>query len=377
MIDKVRLQNFKGHIDTEVRLGRLTMLVGDNASGKTSVLEALWLQAAMHPLPSSALIGDRSLPDLVRRGSDGQVILTSEGRAQEPWSTTISLSCPRSDSTQELRKATLNGHVGGRGFSKEQTFQSATDDDGANRNVNINAGGGQWDELDAILGSTRIYRLRAEQVAAASYSHTHHPEIKADGTYTAVVLAALKLGRDELFERIESAMRTLIPSIERVRLRPATTFERDADQYDTYIGHKIFFDFVGAPDVPAHGASHGTLIVLALLTILFSPNRPKLILLDDFDHALHPRAQIELVKMIKGLLALEEFRELQIVATTHSPYTLDQLDPEDVQAFALRDDGTVASKRLSEHPQAKQTKGTLTAGQLWSLDPERDWVLGG
>jgi hypothetical protein len=34
-------------------------------------------------------------------------------------------------------------------------------------------------------------------------------------------------------------------------------------------------------------------------------------------------------------------------------------------------------KRLSEHPEAAKTKGVLSAGQLWSLDPEREWVLGG
>ena len=111
--------------------------------------------------------------------------------------------------------------------------------------------------------------------------------------------------------------------------------------------------------------------------MLHGPNRPDLILLDDFDHALHPRAQMELVRMIKDLLALEEFKNIQIVATTHSPYVFDELDPSDVYAFAMRDDGTVASKRLSEHPDAEKTRGTLRAGQLWSLDPERDWVLRG
>ena len=84
---------------------------------------------------------------------------------------------------------------------------------------------------------------------------------------------------------------------------------------------------------------------------------------------------MELVRLIKALLALDDFKDLQVVATTHSPYALDELDPADVQAFALRDDGTVASKRLSEHPEASRVKGTLRAGQLWSLDPERDWVL--
>ena len=81
--------------------------------------------------------------------------------------------------------------------------------------------------------------------------------------------------------------------------------------------------------------------------------------------------------LLKELLALPEFREVQIVATTHSPYILDQLDPEDVYAFALRDNGSVASRKLSKHPSAASSKGVLGAGQLWSLDPEKDWVLKG
>jgi predicted ATPase len=116
-------------------------------------------------------------------------------------------------------------------------------------------------------------------------------------------------------------------------------------------------------------------VVLALLTVLYSPHRPDVVLLDDFDHSLHPRAQMELVRMIKELLALDDFKETQIIATTHSPYVLDELAPEDVIAFALRDDGTVASKPLSEHPDAQKMKGSLKTGELWSLDAERDWVL--
>jgi len=42
---------------------------------------------------------------------------------------------------------------------------------------------------------------------------------------------------------------------------------------------------------------------------------------------------------------------------------------------SLRDDGTVASKPLSEHPDAPKVKGALKSGELWSLDGERDWVL--
>jgi predicted ATPase len=186
----------------------------------------------------------------------------------------------------------------------------------------------------------------------------------------------MKLGNDEAFQRVEDGLRKLVPAVERVRIRPATVL-RPLETHHEVVGSKLYFDFRGAPGVPAHGASHGTLIVVALLAILHGASRPGLILLDDFDHALHPRAQMELVRMIKQLLALDEFKDVQVVATTHSPYMLDELDASDVQAFALRDDGTVASKRLSEHPEAERTRGALKAGQLWSLDPERDWVLQG
>lgn len=43
MITQFRLENFKAHRDTDLALHQLTLLVGDNAGGKTSVLEALRL----------------------------------------------------------------------------------------------------------------------------------------------------------------------------------------------------------------------------------------------------------------------------------------------------------------------------------------------
>jgi predicted ATPase len=136
-------------------------------------------------------------------------------------------------------------------------------------------------------------------------------------------------------------------------------------QQVTGAGHKIYLDFQGASAVPAHCASHGTLIALALLTILYGPHRPDLLLLDDFDHALHPRAQLELVKMLKELLVLPDFADLQIAATTHSPYVLDKLGVEDVRVFALREDGTVAMKSLAEQS-AKRVLDALTGD-----DPDR------
>jgi predicted ATPase len=358
MIEKIRLRNFKGHQDTEVPLGRLTMLVGDNASGKTSVLEALWLQAAMFPNPSDVLKDSYAPADLVRRGSDGKIKIESDGlrsagspRSARNWGTRLTIDPANATEWGGASLEILGSKVGAIGGGRPTT---------------------KWEELPLTVGTAQLYSLDAKKIAAVAASDSPDVKIGSDGQNTGPMLASLKLGNDEIFDRIEAALRALIPSVERIRIRQALLFPGTTGP----IGHKITFDFIGAPGVPAHCASHGTLIVLSLLTILFGPQRPNLVLLDDFDHALHPRAQMELMRMLKDLLELPEFVDLQIVATTHSPYTLDELDASEVHAFALRPDGAVASKRLSEHPEAARTKGVLRAGQLWSLDPEREWFLG-
>ncbi len=352
MIESIRIQDFKGHRDTSVRLGRLTVLVGPNGSGKTSVLEALQLQRMLATTGThNVFLNDRAYGDLQRRGTT-EIVLTSSGKSGHgAYALRLAI---RPSLEMNVVWESVAGEVK-RGFNPGvQLFQVP-----------------HFTGVKAALGEVGLYKFNAEKIAAAAYSDKPGASIEYDGTNTAVALAELKLGYDEIFARIEDAMRTIIPSVERVRIRPATVQRPQGD----VVGSKIYFDFRGASGVPAHCASEGTLITLALLTVLHGPNRPNLILLDDFDQSLHPQAQMELVTLIKRLL--DEFPDVQIVATTHSPYILDQLDPADVHAFALRDDGTVATRPLSEHPEIKRMKGALTTGQIWTLDQERSWVLEG
>lgn len=368
MITRFGLRDFKGHRDTQLELGRFTMLVGDNASGKSSVLEALALQARAVRAPVLVLRERASLDDLLRRGGGGKIVLASEERRgpDDQWDARLELRIGAGtlSNPDHERELLLEANLGG---PRRSALASQTKRGEFLAN--------DWEPMAAFGGTAVIYRLRAEAISSAAYSDLPEVLIEPDGTNTAVALAAMKLGDDDVFQRIESGLHTLVPSLERVRIRRAKVWHAPAQA--EVIGSRVYFDFRGAPDVPGDGASQGTLIVLALLTILHRIPRPDLLLLDDFDHALHPRAQMELVRMIRSLLTLREFKDVQIVATTHSPYVLDELEPSDVHVFALRDDGTVASKRLSEHPEAENTRGTLKAGQLWSLHPEREWVLQG
>src|SRR5262245_2912707 len=80
MITSIRLQDFKGHRDTTVPLGRFTVLIWPNGSGKTSVLEALWLQSQLAERRiEQVLQGDWSVSDLRRHGAAQPIVLTSDG----------------------------------------------------------------------------------------------------------------------------------------------------------------------------------------------------------------------------------------------------------------------------------------------------------
>lgn len=353
MITDLKLENFKAHRDTRLSLKQLTMLVGDNGSGKTSVLEAVRLPEQLRPKAQALALGE-----LLRREA-GQMRLWFGGALSgQGWTASITFtSRPEHDWKVEIDGKDNQGIIKHSNSLDGFKFQEH----------------GSIRRLLSLRGRVGLYRFRHDQVAASAYSDQPDASVAEDGSLTAVVLAALKLADDEAFDRIEHAMHRIVPSVERLRIRSAKV--NHTSHSVPVVGSKLYFDFRSAKDVPGHHASQGTLVVLALLTVLYSAHRPDVILLDDFDHSLHPRAQMELVRMIKELLALDDFKDTQIIATTHSPYVLDELAPEDVIAFALRDDGTVASKPLSEHPDAVRMKGTLKTGQLWSLDAERDWVV--
>jgi predicted ATPase len=352
MITSIRLQNFKAHRDTTLSLGRLTVLVGPNGTGKTSVLEAL--------LGIDRIM--RSGFDTVNYGASGKPVAALHNSARlgavavavtgddhgTPWQ--ISFDATPDDSSQSNYHGSVSAAYGDAPLTPVNQ-----------RNVR------DPKLVDASLGEVVLHHFNAEAIARPSVPQIGTPRVSDDGGNTATVLASLKLDDDERFPRIEAELRKIVSTVERIRMRRVGS---DARVFDS-----IFLDFRGAPGLPAYLASEGTLVTLALLTSICTASGPRTILLDDLGISLHPVAQMELVRQIKRLL--DERPDVQIVATTHSSFILDELDADDVQVFAVRSDGSVATRPLSQHPEADRMKGSLSAGQIWTLDPEERWVIEG
>ena len=132
---------------------------------------------------------------------------------------------------------------------------------------------------------------------------------------------------------------------------------------------ELIFDTISGDRLPASMVSEGTLLTLALLTILHTSDA-SLFLLDDIEQGLHPLAQMKLMQILKDFA--EKF-DRQIIVTSHSPYVVDALKPEDVWVMATDEQGISHCRRLSEHPNIANARDVLTTGEIWSAEGE-DWV---
>jgi predicted ATPase len=113
--------------------------------------------------------------------------------------------------------------------------------------------------------------------------------------------------------------------------------------------------------IPAHNASEGTLRLLAYLLLLKHTSPHHLILLDEPEIYFHPRIIIELVENFRAASAYN-----QIFATTHSPFFVDGLRPEELWVLYRDENGFTQAHRAASMRGVKEfTNNGSLLGQLW------------
>jgi predicted ATPase len=387
MIHQVSFRNFKALRSVDLSLERLTVIVGPNASGKTSILQGLYYLSQLTAINNfqEFFKETRNPIDLYSRDGKGDLevsVAMAEGEAR------FTLRFPEHYRDDLLLARLTPWVVPNWGWQPDAAAR--------NRGRGGEPGGPEsgadnsWTPLfhrsavSAALRRSALVRLDPGKLAGPSWNPIESLGIKPDGTGLPSALASMALTYPDEFQELQRLVREIIAGVERIRFVRVPLYrlsgggfaefqgppgEASADQ--VVLADSLVFDMHGAPSLRGHLASEGTLVVVGLLTILLRPPRPNLVLIDDLGQALHPKAQQELVGLLRKLL--EQFPELQIVATTHSPYLLDQLHPEEVRLASLAEDGAATCAELTEHPEFERWKDEMTPGEFWSLIGEK-WV---
>jgi hypothetical protein len=80
---------------------------------------------------------------------------------------------------------------------------------------------------------------------------------------------------------------------------------------------------------------------------------------------------MELVGVFRGLI--RQNPDLQIIATSHSPYILSKLEWNEVRVTGFKADGSAICARLEDHPEVERWREAMTPGEFWSHIGD-DWV---
>ena len=380
MIDLVLFRCFKAYRSLDLELEPLTVLVGPNASGKTTILQGLDLLArCVHERPSEVLAGEAHPSKLCTRGNVGSGLeLAAAAYVDESRPRVIFLHQERSSVSARLAARPISTEPGGWVYEASVSWNDQPMQYGDGPIANP--------ALAEMLSPAVFLRLDPDRLAAPAYSEQEVPSLDAHGHGLAALLAYLKLEHEERFAELERGLREVVPSVERIRLTRVPVQEKTftaievggekvaMPQTRIQWGHEILFDMKGAASIPAAAAGEGTLLALGLLAVLHQPQPPRLLLLDDIEIALHPAAQERLVKLIEHYQ--KRSPPFQVVATSHSPFILNWLKPEQVRLTAIASDGAAYCRKLTEHPEFARWKDVMKPGEFWSTVGEK-WLLEG
>ncbi|MEZ4295369.1 MAG: AAA family ATPase [Polyangiaceae bacterium] len=108
-------------------------------------------------------------------------------------------------------------------------------------------------------------------------------------------------------------------------------------------------------------ASDGTLKLLAYMAVLHDPNPPQFVGIEEPENFLHPRLLLELAE--ECLAATER---AQLLVTTHSPFFLNGLQPNQVRVLFRDEQGFSQAIRTSDIPGVRDfVSEGASLGHLW------------
>ncbi len=133
------------------------------------------------------------------------------------------------------------------------------------------------------------------------------------------------------------------------------TVERPDDRH-----RYLVICYKGGLEVPSWMASDGTLRLLALTLPAYIPDLSGVYLIEEPENGIHPRAAETVFQSLSSVY------DTQILLATHSPVILSMVDPAQVLCFAKTEDGATDIVLGKDHPNLQNWKGETNLGVLFA-----------
>jgi len=183
------------------------------------------------------------------------------------------------------------------------------------------------------------------------------PLLSPDGAGLPTLLSVLSGAERGRVDRIEQQFTKAVPSLAGFRVLPTPDG-----------GHRLAFKLAGGgAQVEAAQVSDGALFFLAFLSMLHHPRSPGVLLLEEPENGVHPSRLRDIVRLLRGLTKADGDRPAtQVIMTTHSPYLLDEVRPEEAFFFHRREDGGATATRFDGVDKIAERLQDYGLGELWT-----------
>jgi len=336
-VQNVRLRYFKAVRDSGlVRFTPLTVFIGNNGSGKSSMIEGLEV-----------------FRNIVVQGTD-EAFLPWRG-FEHIWNKAVPHGL-KEDKVGRLAPTNTMGFEISGAHGKvvlEADLTVSTDNEGnriQTEPTDTSRGWRPWVEDWQFLNLDPRAMLdpTPEQRALKTV------RLAKDGANIAQYLQSILDIDPHVLESIVETVKSVLPYVR--DLRPAITQELQRLVY-------LRLNEEGIED-PLFGwlLSQGTLRIVALLAVLRHPQPPSVVFIEELENGLDPRSIQLVVEEIRSFLADGR----QVVATTHSPYLLDLLDLSHIVVVERSRTGAPTFTR----PSRRQLKGwaeKFSPGRLYTM----------
>ncbi len=345
MIHSMHIENFKCFKDFDIELGPFNVLIGPNDTGKTALLESLRILAALYRL------GDEASWDEI--GREARIALGQHCHWQNSANKTVVFRIPIPESGGTCWDVRTRGGKLCQGLYDQVQWSTDTLSHGFLRSVG--------DSLSAV----RFYHLRPSELRRPS-PVIGAPLLDSGSGFPTFLDALAREHRDTRFEDLLAAFRDRFPWYSDIFARPRRMKYSDfpneriveKDSYD------LRFRTKQGAELPAQAVSDGLLLSLAFMAIARAPEPPTLLLVEEPETGVHHSSLREIAGTLKKLA--EE--GTQVILTTHSPYLLDLVEPDEVRVFSKDKEGAVHAVRLSDYPDIEKLREQdFMTGEIWSM----------
>lgn len=369
MITQLSIQHFKAIASATIPLGPITVLVGPNDSGKSTILQALMalsrcadparfnVEQVLECPPSVVATRGETLPN-IEITAEGMARLGSGGK-EFPYLYVTRLSSQRNVFAGEslawdgkpILAAVLGGHR-----TIHETSNRTEGWVGATTELSLLAyepskRNGQMTPSFAVandLGAT-LLRLDARAIARPAPLDA---KILPDGSGVVSIVDDLLTSGigDEQIRRVNEVLRKLSPHVKGV----------GAKRHPASNGKELHFVLQSGDVIPASQMSDGIVLAAALVVISLGSGNRRL-LIEEPENGLHPR---QLKVVADAIRSIASTQGAQVVLTTHSPLLLNHFAAEEV-LLVIRDQAGVRVQRMSEARGLDDLASEMGLGELW------------